>query len=231
VEASKRYTADKFRKDGHAAISKILATGKLPIVAGGTGFYIDALVKNIVYPDVKPNGELRKVLAQKSLLALLKILTKLDPERAKQMDPNNKVRIIRAIEIAKALGKVPKAMPNPLYDALMIGLDLPNDALRKNIKTRLDARLKKGMLTEVRNLHKNGLSWKRLEELGLEYQYAALYLQNKISKDQMAEGIMNGSWSLVRRQRAWFKRDASIVWHKPTEFKKILKESARFLGK
>ena len=129
------------------------------------------------------------MLEKKSPEKLLEILKKLDKNRAKNIDPKNKVRLIRAIEIAKTIGKVPKVKSNKKYEVIKIGLTLPDEILKDKIKTRLLARIKKGMLREIQKLHRNGVSWKRMEMLGLEYRYGALYLQGKLNKEEMLEKL------------------------------------------
>jgi tRNA dimethylallyltransferase len=123
------------------------------------------------------------------------------------------VRLIRAIEIAKELGNVPeiKELPSK-FNFVLIGIDLPDEILKKRIKIRLQKRLKSGMLKEVKDLNKGGVSWKRLESFGLEYRNCALFLQSKIFKEQMIQNIEKESFQYVKRQRTWFKRDKEIKW-------------------
>lgn len=206
------YSVAGFKKDAETAIDAILARGHLPILVGGTGFYIDAVTKGIILPEVKANPRLRKKLESLSLEILLKMLKKLDPKRAKDIDIKNKVRLIRAIEIATELGKVPSIKKKPKYKVLTIGLDLDDEVLKKNIKTRLVSRVKAGMLNEAKKLHDSGLTYKRMVELGLECRYASLYLQKKITKEQLLSELEMAIWHYAKRQRTWFKRDKEIIW-------------------
>jgi len=209
----KAFSVNDFQRMTKLAIADIVTRGKVPIICGGTGFYIDAVVNGIIFPEVPPNNKLRKTLIQKSAAALFHELQKLDPRRAKNIDPKNKVRLIRAIEIAKALGKVPKiSISKPEYNFIKIGLFLPANILKEKIEKRLLARIKKGMFKEMQNLHKNGLSWKRMEELGLEYRYIALYLQKKITKEEMLQKLNSEIYKYAKRQMTWFKRDKEIKW-------------------
>ncbi len=223
VKPSTRFSVAHYKKLAEKAIEKIISHGKLPIICGGTGFYIDSIAKNILLPEVSPNQKLRKILEKKSAEKLFKKLKKLSPSRAKSIDRHNKVRLIRAIEIAKSLGNIPKIKELPSkYDFIFIGLDLPDKELEKRIEIRLLARIKKGMIKEVENLHKQDVSRRRLESFGLEYRQTALYLQGKITLKQMIENIKNESWQYVKRQRTWFKRNKQIKWFEPKEIKKIL---------
>lgn len=207
------FSVEKYKKLAEKKIEEILKKNKTPIICGGTGFYIDSIVKNILLPQVKPNKKLRKELEKKSAEQLFKILQKLSPSRAQNIDSKNKVRLVRAIEIAKALGKVPEVKELPSkYEFILIGIDLPDEILKERIKIRLQKRLKAGMLKEVQNLNKNGVSWKRLESFGLEYRNCALFLQNKITKEQMIKNIEKESFQYVKRQRTWFKREKKIKW-------------------
>ncbi len=218
VRPNTRFSVSKYKQLAEKAIEKIIAKRKLPIICGGTGFYIDSITKNIHLPEVPPNFKLRKQLERKSAEALFKILKKLSPSRAKSIDKHNKVRLIRAIEIAKALGNIPKAKELPSkYNFTIIGLDLPEKKLKTNINIRLFSRIKKGMVSEVKNLHENGVSWKRLESFGLEYRQIALFLQKKITREEMLQGIENETWQYVKRQRTWFKRNKDIKWFEPKE--------------
>ena len=218
------FSVVKYKELAEKAIEKIIAKNKTPIICGGTGFYIDSIVKNITLPEVRLNKKLRSKLEKYSAEKLFKILKKLSPIRAKNIDKNNKVRLIRAIEIAKTLGEVPKIVEKPSkYDFIIIGLNTNNDILKERIEKRLIKRMKLGMIKEVAKLHKQGVSWKRLESFGLEYRQTALYLQNKIDKEEMIENLKSEIWHFVKRQRTWFKRNKKIKWFKPEEKNKILK--------
>lgn len=225
----KVFTVSNFQIEANKAILDILQRGKLPILCGGTGFYIDSVVKNIIFPDVPPNPDLRSKIKDFSLDKLQKMLLKLDPKRYKTIDTQNKVRLIRAIEIAKALGRVPKIKSKPLYNSLTIGTLLEPDTIKSKIEKRLKKRLDVGMVAEVKNLHKKGLSWKRLESLGLEYRYVALFLQKKISKEEMIDNLNKEIWQYAKRQMTWFQKDKEIVWMDPKQVKEIKSKIKKFL--
>lgn len=215
----KVFSVSDFKKLADKKIEDIFARGKTPIICGGTGFYIDAVVDGVILPEVAPNIKLRKILEKKSAEKLFEMLKKLDPGRAKNIDVKNKVRLIRAIEIAKALGKVPKIKSQTKYEVLKIGLTLPDEILKDKIKTRLLTRIKKGMLREIKKLHEDGVSWKRMEMLGLEYRYGALYLQGKLTKQEMIEKLNTEIWHYAKRQKTWFKRDKNTIWIDPRKNK------------
>lgn len=207
----KQFSVALYKKLAEQKINDILARGKNPIICGGTGFYIDAITRGVVLPEVPPNSKLRKVLSGKSTTDLFKILKKLDLSRAKNIDSNNKVRMIRAIEIAKALGKVPKIIETkPMYKFIKIGLSLPIPELSKKIEKRVKIMFKKGLLSEIKKLKKIGISKRRFSELGFEYN------------EPTYEKVVLGSIKYAKRQTTWFKRDSEIQWFSPAEDKKIV---------
>lgn len=223
------YNVAKFKKGAEKAIDNILQRGKLPIICGGTGFWIATVVDNISFPEVKPDLNLRRYLHTKSTVELFRILNKLDSIRATNIDRNNPARLIRAIEIAKSLGKVPPHKPQtPKYESLQIGISLPKIQLQKNIRLRLQKRLRQGMVAEVRKLHQGGVNWKRLEAFGLEYRWIARFLQEKIFRREMEENLYFDIIHYAKRQMTWFHRDKRIHWmhdRKKTEIavKKFIK--------
>lgn len=221
VSPKKVFTAHDFVERGRAAIEDILAREKTPIICGGTGFYIDALLGRMPLPNVPPNPVLRARLEKKSAPQLFVMLQKLDPRRVKNIDRHNPVRLVRAIEIAKALGKVPTAeeqgdasrfTARRRLAVQWIGLNPSDIILRVKIKRRLVQRMKMGMVAEAKKLHKKGLSYKRMYELGLEYRYLALFLQKKISKEEMLVQLENKIWDYAQRQMRWWKRNSEIKW-------------------
>lgn len=211
----KQFTVADFKKLGTKAIAQIEKKKKIPFLVGGTAFYIYSLIDDWNIPDVSPNKKLRNQLRNKSTAQLFQILKKIDPRRAGNIDAHNPARLMRAIEIAKALGKVPSLTPGPsTLNPLFLGIRKDQNALYKLIDKRLEERLKDGMVNEVKKLHKLGVSWKRLETFGLEYRFIALYLQNKISYDDMVMQLKSAIHKFSKRQMTWFKRDSRIQWIK-----------------
>jgi tRNA dimethylallyltransferase len=227
-------------------IEEIISRGHTPIICGGTGFYIQSIVDDLVLPEVPANNTLRKKLENKSTEELFQMLKKLDPKRAKNIDAQNPVRLVRAIEIATELGYVPKIKKEkPKYDFIQIGLTASPEVLKERIHKRLLARIKKGMVAEAKKLHGEGLSYKRMRKLGLEYgrladllaktapavrptQTKSGFRENKITKKEFVEKLDTEIYQYTRRQIAWFKRDKNIKWFDVSE-KNILKEVLEFL--
>jgi len=212
------YSVAKYKKAAEKVIESILKRNKLPIICGGTGFWIKAIVDDVDFPEVKPDFKLREKLNKLSAEKLFAMLQKLDLERAKKIDAKNKVRLIRAIEICKKLGSVPNTkynIQNTKYNFLQIGIDTSKEKLHQNIEKRLAVRFKKGMIKEVENLHsKFGVSWKRLEMFGLEYRHIAQFLQKKLTRQEMKEKLFQESKDYAKRQMTWFKKDQRILWFK-----------------
>jgi len=222
----RRFTVYQYKKLALKALKKILKKGKIPIICGGTGFYIQSLIDGIEFPEVKPDFKLRKKLEKQTPEKLFSLLKKLDPKRAKTVDKKNSRRLIRALEIViKTKKPVPPIKTNPLpYQVLMIGIKKEKKELQKLIKKRLIKRIKEGMIEEVKKLKKI-LSWKRLEEFGLEYKFVALYLQKKLTYQEMIKKLQKEIENYAKRQMTWFKRDKRIHWIKsPKEAEKLVKE-------
>ena len=224
IKPSTFFSMAKYKELANKKIKEIISKGKTPIVCGGTGYYIDSVVKNIILPEVKLNLKYRKELEKKSTEKLFELLKKLSPDRAKTIDKNNKVRLIRALEIAKELGSVPAVIEKPSeYDFVFIGLDTKDQILKDRIALRLIKRIKIGMIKEIQRIHDEGTTWKRLESFGLEYKNTALFLQKKITKEEMIDNLNREIWQFVKRQRTWFKRNKNIKWFKPKEDGKVVK--------
>src|SRR3989338_8602968 len=183
------------------------------------GFYIDAITKGTIFPEVPPNFKLRKALYSKSAIALFEYLKKIDGERAKNIDSKNKVRLVRAIEIAKALGYVPHLAIKPPsgYKFIKIGLYLPPDKLQKQIKKRVKRMFKDGLRQEIEKLKKSGVSDKRLKELGFEYYKPT------------EEKVIKESIKYAKRQTTWFKRDKEIKWFDASNKRAVEKFLAKYI--
>lgn len=210
VEPNESFNVEKYKILAQKAIDNITSRGKLPIVCGGTGFYVDALIYNISYPHVEHDIKLREELSKMNTDELFNTLKKYDHKYAEGLnnsEKNNTQRLIRSIEIAKEVGKMPELIKNESpYDVDWINLSLPSEELKERIYKRLIKRLDNGMIEEVENLYKNGLSWEKMEEFGLEYRYISRFLRKQISKEEMIEQLKNEIWHYAKRQILWFKR-------------------------
>jgi tRNA dimethylallyltransferase len=225
----RKFTVVQYRKLAKSAINKILKKGKVPIICGGTAFYIYAVVDGIVIPRVAPNWALRRKLGGKTPEELFENLKKIDPQRAKTIESKNKRRLIRAIEIVLETKRpVPPIKKEPVpYPVLFLGIKKPAARLKNPIRKRLLKRLGEGMIAEVKRLKKSALSWERLEQFGLEYRYLARYIQGKINYKEMVEQLQRQIEHFSKRQMNWFKRDERIRW--VSNYKEAEKLAKKFL--
>jgi tRNA dimethylallyltransferase len=224
------FSAAEYKEKAEKALEVIRARKRIPIIVGGTGFYIDALINGASLPDVPPDPALRKSLSRKTPAELFRMLQKKDPRRAKDIDPHNTHRLIRALEIAQALGKVPLTKePKRTYQTLFLGIEYPSSELHRRIQERVVARMKKGMVAEARRLHAHGLSYKRMRELGLEYGLLADLLEKKLTRQAFIEGLSAETRKYAKRQMTWFRRNKDTRWFKPTDIREIETEVRAFL--
>ena len=227
---TEEYSVAKFKREAEKVIADILARKKLPIICGGTGFWIKAIVDNVIFPEVKPNWELRKKLEQKSTKELFSKLKKIDPARAKTVDAKNKVRLIRALEICQAIGKVPQPKTNKTrnWEFLQIGIKRPKEELAERIKLNVAKRMEQGMIAEIEELHKN-LSWEKIESFGLSFKLIPQYLRKEISsQEELEKKIYLAEKNYAKRQMTWFKKDKTIKWL--SDYVEIKKEVIKFLA-
>lgn len=206
------YTAAVFKKDAERAVQAIAARGKIPIIAGGSGFWIDALVYDLDLPRVSPNTVLRKQLEKKSPEQLFTMLKKIDSRRAAMIEQKNPRRLIRAIEIAKALGYVPPITARHPYRALWIGISRTNTVLRRSIIARAEKMVKQGLVGETKKLLIAGVRKKRIREFGFEYIAALNVIEKKCMPDQLAEMLARKTMLYTKRQIRWFSRNKNIRW-------------------
>lgn len=224
----RRFTVAQYQKLATKAVKNIQKRGKLPFLVGGTGFYIQSVVDNIAIPEVRPNWTLRKKLEKISAEEIFLILKNLNPARAKTIDPKNPRRLIRAIEIALAHHRRPTSVTyrrraSLTFDVMQIGIKKDKEELKILIHKRLQKRIK-DIIAEVNKMHENNLSWKRLEELGLEYRFVAQYLQGNIPYQEMSDKLQKEIEHFAKRQMTWFKRDKRIHWVKnQSEAEKLIK--------
>lgn len=203
------YNVSHFLVDAATAIADIEARGKRVIICGGTTFWIESLMLGLPLPKVVPDPIFREKWGQKEAGELYGYLKRLDPDRAKTIDKQNKVRLLRAIEIAKALGKVPvidRSVLPDLSQYIVIGLNPPVEELNKKIRERFMARMKAGMLDEAVKLNRAGLSYERLESFGLEYRALVRFLQKKITNTELYTELPYEIIHYAKRQRSSLRR-------------------------
>ncbi len=199
------YTAADFVRDADRAIAAIAARGKLPIVAGGTMFYIHALLWEGALARVPADPALRAALERRDTASLYQELLLRAPRRAAQVHPRDRYRIVRALEIAAALGEVPPATPTALrYRVALINLTPPKEELRANIRARVKARVPH-MLDEILAA-KDALDQATARRLGFDFTLTLRHLRGEISRDELIDALSAKDWQYAKRQLRWFAR-------------------------
>lgn len=242
ADPKEQFTLADFQKKAYSALDNILSRKKLPIIAGGTGMYAQALVDAYDLSAVSANENEREVLEIKDKEELFEILKKYNSKFAENLnnsDKNNKRRLVRYIEMAKIGGKdlqVNKTdkKKSRKYDFFIIGLRWPREMLHSRIHKRLIDRLEKeAMVEEVENLYREGVSWKRLESFGLEYRYISRYLRDILTYDEMVAELHRAIKKFAKQQSKWYKRwekqGAKIHWFEG-ESDKLWGEVEKFLS-
>lgn len=219
-QAGYKYNLYEYLRDFKIAYNDILKRGKMPILCGGTGLYIESVLNGLELPHVPINNELRKSLETKTLEELTSILSSMKTLH-NNTDVDTAKRAIRAIEIQTYYNKHPQeaisVVPNPINDALIIGVDIDRDNRRNRITKRLLSRLEEGMIDEVKNLISSGIDPNDLIYYGLEYKYVTMYLLGQISYDNMLSELEIAIHQFAKRQMTWFRgmekrRGFSINW-------------------
>ncbi|HLD28162.1 MAG TPA: tRNA (adenosine(37)-N6)-dimethylallyltransferase MiaA [Patescibacteria group bacterium] len=215
------FNVAKYQKLAYQAIDNVLSRGKVPFLVGGTGLYIDAVVNgyafSVTHSAKRKTQNIRDRLNKLSLRQLLARLKKVDLETYQVIDHKNRRRVQRALEIYYISGKPKSAKsPNqlPPYEILVLGIKYPLQEIYQKIDSRLGKRMKQGMISEIKNLRRQRVSWQRLDDFGLEYRWVANYLRGKISYEQMISGLKNAIHHFAKRQITWFKRNKDIIWIK-----------------
>jgi len=210
----KTFTVSDYKKLARKELGKIWKRNKLPIMVGGTGLYIRAVVDGLVIPEVKPNLKLRKELDNKTVAELSQTLKKMDLRRWKEIDRQNPRRLIRAIEIATILGKVPKLKTEPLEaETLFLGVKKEGKEFKSKVQRRVGEMIKAGLVTETQRLVKLGVPEKKMREFGFEYSSALDFIGGKMgSKFELSEKITKLTLDYAKRQMTWFKKDGRIQW-------------------
>lgn len=212
VSPLRTFTAADFVRLARRAIRAIARRGRIPIIAGGTAFWIDALVYDLSLPAVKPNLKLRRRLEKKSPAELLAILKKLDARRATAIEQKNPRRLIRAIEIARVLGSVPLLQRHTAFHTLWIGLNPPPKIWSHRSAQRVKGMIRRGLVRETKALLRHGISRKRVREFGFEYAAALDALDKRISHAELAERVRRDTGRFARRQMRWWKWNRDIYW-------------------
>ncbi len=232
VKPKEDFTLSHFKDQANKAITEILSRGKLPIVVGGTGLYVWALVDNLDIPKVAPNLKFRKSFEEKSLDELVKLLHNIDVEAAKKIDLKNKRRVLRALEVAISSGESfarQTTKSAPIYDCFQIGLACPREDLYHRINIRVDKQMEDGLLEETKKLSQKYL-WQLPSMSSIGYKQLGFYLRGEMNLEEAIELLKRDTRRYAKRQMSWFKRDKRIVWVANNDWKMIEKLVGRFVS-
>ncbi len=207
LDPGTEFSVFDFQRRFCAAHREIRDRGKLPILVGGTGLYLEAVLRGYQMPEVPKNPEFSREL---DLLTDAELRVRLTAGKASlhnTTDLTDRSRMIRAIEIAEFSWNNPAQIKNfPDLSPIIFGIKWPREILRRRITKRLKERLKGGMIEEVKNLHRAGLSFEKLEDYGLEYRFIALYIRNELSWNDMFQKLNSSIHHFAKRQETWFRR-------------------------
>ncbi len=206
--AGYKYNLFEFLRDFAAARADIESRGKRTILCGGTGLYVESVLKGLQLPEVPENPQLRRSLVGKSLEELTVMLSAMK-DLHNVTDVDTVKRAIRAIEIQTYYHEHPeaavKAVPNPMTDAVVIGVEIDRESRRRRITERLQSRLEAGMIEEVRRLLDSGIAPDDLIYYGLEYKFLTLHLTGQMSREEMVSGLEIAIHQFAKRQMTWFR--------------------------
>lgn len=223
TDLSREYSVYDFQKDWYRVTEEIASRGKLPVTVGGTGMYIDSVVRGYALAKVPVNDRLRRELESLSIDELVTHLLSLKKDVHNRTDLVDRSRLVRAIEIAeyerdeRDIAPVGQEPPASDRNLLVLGVRFERSVLRRRIRTRLEERIDAGLVDEVRALHEGGASWERLERLGLEYRFTAEFIQGKIAtKGEYVESLYTAICQFAKRQETWFRgmerKGVAIEW-------------------
>ena len=202
------YNVAQFQKDFQKVFTGIRERKKNPILCGGTGFYIKAVIMDFQLPTAGPNKQLRQELTTWTIEDLIEKLENISPGASSITPIDTKRRIIRAIEVIQNTTKVKKVKSKKktkLQTPLVLGVEYPRQSIREKITERLHGRLENGMVKEVESLLQDGVTHERLENLGLEYRFISRYLQEKITKDEMITQLNTAIHRFAKKQMTFFR--------------------------
>lgn len=201
------FSVFSFQKYFIKAFEEISLHGNFPIMAGGTGLYLDSILQGYRMAEVPEDEDLRRRLLAEDMESLRRRLMTLHPSVHNTTDLLDKRRVIRAIEIARfEKNKGKNSSPFHAISPFVIGIHPNREELRRRITLRLNARIEEGLIEEVRQLHEKGLTWERLDALGLEYRYVGLYLRGEVDYDTMVKILNTRIHQFGKRQETWFRK-------------------------
>lgn len=238
VDPKEEFDAGRYVKAADAAIEDILSRGKLPIITGGTGFYIKALLNGLFRSEAictEMLSMLTKEFEESGAQALHEKLTQCDPKAANKIHPNDSFRVIRALEMYQTTGKrisdrqEGHNFSDQRYIALKIGLYLDRKQLYDRINQRVDMMMDKGLLDEVASLVKKGYSFNLKSMQSIGYKHMAMFIRNEVDLPEATRLLKRDTRRYAKRQFTWFNRDLDIIWVRPSEIDKAQMQIKEFI--
>lgn len=215
VEPEFDYSAGIYKQEATKIINKITKRGHIPIIVGGTGLYIDILLKNFSLPQIEPNRELREKLYKLDIEKLYQLLEEKDTDAAQSIDKNDRKKIIRAIEIINTTGKSLKdsrGIEDSQYEVEWIGRNFDRKTLYERIDKRVDLMIEAGLLEETKHLlDKHGRIANLINTIG--YREIIGYLDNNYSLEEAKELLKKNTRNYAKRQLTWFRKNSEIKWN------------------
>jgi len=205
VDPGYEFSVFEFQRLFFKTFAEIKNRGHLPILVGGTGLYLDSILRAYQMVEVPINNALREELSSLTNDELAERLKRINPKLHNTTDLLNRERLIRAIEISE-FSQNKKGISFPEINPLVFGIRWPREILRQRINTRLEERLKQGMIEEVERLQKKGVSLEKLESYGLEYRFIAKYLKGELTFNDMRQKLQHAIHQFAKRQMTWFRR-------------------------
>ncbi len=223
ISPNERYSVADYKRDAKKAIKEIINKGKIPIVVGGTGLYIDSLIYEIEYQDIQFDEnyrkELEKQVEEKGLDYLYKKAKEIDPQAIEKISQNDKKRILRILEIYKATGKnktqqeIESRKKEVEYDYHVYAIDWDREELYNRINKRVDIMIKQGLIEEVKKILEKYKEFPTAMQ-GLGYKEVVEYLEGKTTKEEMIEKIKMETRRYAKRQLTWFRKNKQTIWLK-----------------
>ncbi len=221
ISPDQRYSVADFAEHARQCIEDILSRGKVPVLAGGTGLYMDSVINNTGFVELEGDPEFCREMMELSLAegneAVHRKLQEIDPEAAENIHPNNLRRVIRALEVCKITGKTftlvnHESRREAVYDALIFGIEVDRPVLYERINLRVDRMIEKGLVSEVKNLWEKGIGKDSTAIQAIGYKELIDFLEDNCSFDEAVEKIKMESRRYAKRQLTWFKRNNQIQW-------------------
>ena len=221
ISPDERYSVADYKKEAKKAIKEIISKGKVPIVVGGTGLYVDSLIYEIDYPknkfDEKYREELEREVEERGLEALYEKAKEIDEEAIKKISPNDKKRILRILEIYHATGKNKTEQEKesrknePEFDYKVFALNMDREKLYDKINKRVDIMIDNGLIEEVENIYRKYNRFPTAMQ-GLGYKEVVDYIEKRLTKEEMIEKIKQETRRYAKRQLTWFRKNKETIW-------------------